>query len=76
MPEPTTWAIEDTDGSRAFFVDGQAGWLSFVARYTTFPEPRRELLGAPVLVPREPETFDSLCALLKHAEIPVGAPDA
>ena len=76
MPEPTKWAIENRGGREAFFVDGQTGWLSFIARYTTFPDPRRELLGAPVLVPREPETFDSLRALLKHAEIPVGAPDA
>ena len=69
MSEPKAWVIQDLAGERSFVVVGETGWLSFIARWTTFPEPRLEVAGLPVLIPRDPETFETLTMLLAHGAL-------
>lgn len=65
------FAIEQ--GDAFYVVTEDVGWLSFIARYTRFPEPRRERDGYPVLEPAEGETLESLRPLLSHGVIDHGA---
>jgi hypothetical protein len=64
MNEPFAFAIEEGDDS--FVVFGDVGWASLIARYTRFPDERREHDGYPVLEPAKGETLASILPLLSH----------
>jgi hypothetical protein len=62
--KPVAFAVED--GDEHFVVVGDVGWLSFIAGYTRFPDPRRKRDGWDVLEPADGETLASLRPLLNH----------
>jgi len=68
------FAIDHPVTGESFVVEEDAGWLSLIAGYTRFPEPRREKNGFDVLEPAESETMASLRAVMGHAIVELGAP--